>query len=661
MEDYNLAVSNYNTVNNGLIDTKEALKHLKLIQSQINSDAGYIELRTFAERADAKMADKFARSYFIPTDADIKQIEAAVDWGEIESGQGRGVFVGLNPRSREQGTKDAVKSYSSAFLDLDLDKRGINREDAIAEIRENSPIPPTYISESGGGLHVAYYFKPTDDASKWTALQETLYDKFQHIGADRSVVTDESRVLRLTGFPNWKYEKPRDAKIVEFTSLEVKPSFNQMATLFDVNFDRAGERKRHELPEQIDEGGRNSLLHKEASRLRHWGYEQPEIEAAVLEINKTRCNPPLLENEVVKIAESVAKRYPKDHDVLQSSEPATEIFTSANLFKSWGEMSETDYTPPEYLIYGLPRGSVGGIIGVTNFGKSSLLRNLAISLASGRDFLNVLNAGKPRKVLLLDYETPVDMFQEDISKMTAILSDSERNDVKANLKSYTAMEMNTPYLNLTEDVYFKAIEKEITSYKPDVIIVDTISAAFSIKNENDNGEITELMKRLQRLAKNANAVVLFAHHIGKAGSEQGNASNSHYRARGASAFHGSSLAVIQLDEKSNSGAKLRTMKYAKVKAKEPGEVVLRISEESRWFEIDGSTTVINKADESYHKILEIIKKPMKIKEIVDESGLSRSTVEKYLKRGVDTNKLQAIRGVYQPHNHISFGETETIH
>ena len=57
------------------------------------------------------------------------------------------------------------------------------------------------------------------------------------------------------------------------------------------------------------EGVRNCNLFKLGCRLRRAGLGDTEIEAALLQANRTRCCPPLPENEVIRIACSVSK-YP---------------------------------------------------------------------------------------------------------------------------------------------------------------------------------------------------------------------------------------------------------------------------------------------------------------------------------------------------------------
>jgi hypothetical protein len=61
---------------------------------------------------------------------------------------------------------------------------------------------------------------------------------------------------------------------------------------------------------QIPEGRRNHTLFSRACAMRRTGWEESEIEAALQEANRQRCNPPLPEWEVRQIAQSVCRYEP---------------------------------------------------------------------------------------------------------------------------------------------------------------------------------------------------------------------------------------------------------------------------------------------------------------------------------------------------------------
>lgn len=450
-----------------------------------------------------------------------------------------------------------------------------------------------------------------------------------------------------------KQQTSLNATVKEF-GVEAVEKFGLTAVRHESN-----DRKRSEMTydAEIPEGKRNETLFKQACKLQGDGFGDDAVRAAIHEQNAEFCKPMLKYEEVENLVESALK-YEKGERIWEVSlETANESFEERSLFLSWGEILQTEYETPEYTIYGLPKGSVGMVVGITNFGKSSFLRNLAVSLATGSPYLDMVDEGEPKRVMLLDYETPFAFYKADIEKMVSDLPEDKKKMVEKNLRSYVAKEMNTPFLDLSEQKHFDYLSKAAEVFQPDLIIVDTVSAGFTIKSENDNGEITnKVMKPLQQLSTISNSVVLFAHHIGKAGSEEGSAANN-YRARGASAFEGMSLAVIQLDKKKKpTGERVSTLNYSKVKDEQPEELILKLNPESRWFEIDENAVAYNSSDENFMKMLEMIDKPMTAKEIREKANLTKATCDRYIRRAVFEKKLRKVqRGLYEP-DIIPFGD-----
>ena len=70
--------------------------------------------------------------------------------------------------------------------------------------------------------------------------------------------------------------------------------------------------------ERIPKGRRNAMLASMAGHMRAGGFTKPQIETALLEVNATRCDPPLSEAEVRRIAGSIAQYDPAvDAELLQ--------------------------------------------------------------------------------------------------------------------------------------------------------------------------------------------------------------------------------------------------------------------------------------------------------------------------------------------------------
>ena len=65
------------------------------------------------------------------------------------------------------------------------------------------------------------------------------------------------------------------------------------------------------------------------------------------------------------------------------------------------------------------------------------------------------------------------------------------------------------------DRSLQALSAVLATYKPDLVILDTLAALFALASEIDNNAITMLMRRLGRVARDAGCAVLLLHHTPK--------------------------------------------------------------------------------------------------------------------------------------------------
>lgn len=613
-----------------------ALNQIRILQSAMRPAGGYLEFRAFNDAGGA-------RSFFVPVEAGEDVLFARIDALQALSDKGWGIYVGMNPRARESGSKRDVERYTTLFLDLDLEKAGIDREYALAEIQKISPIPPDTVVDSGGGFHVSYLIQPTNDYGAWYSMQLALFEMFEHLGADRSVVSDSARILRLTPFPNWKYDREgggRPTEIIQFTARDASPSIEEMSDIFNIRNAEAKvsrEAARHTLPKSLDNGSRNVSLFKEASRFRNFGYEYEEMLPSLLALNEMRGNPPLPESEVEALVRS-ASRYTPEWEIGEfddDSDDITEI-DPARLGKLLGELRQAEYPERDWLLYGLLRGWTGLLIATYDTGKTTLARNIMASAAIGRPYLNDLVPGrKPLRVLFLDFEDTSEMNAQDFEKMLNNFTDEERGMLDANLRIISPLDIDAPDLNLSDERHLKLIEDVALHHEADLIVIDTMQKAFTLSNENDNSEVgNKVIKPLQRVAKKANAGILLVHHIGKRSLDEGGASNSNFKARGANALMNDTKMVIELEKKKGG----TTLNFAKIKAKKPKEVVIELDAETRWFELDD--TGAPAGDELRHKIARLTCAEISHSELVAVTKAQYEVSESTAKRGI-RNALEA--------------------
>jgi hypothetical protein len=386
-------------------DSQTISNHLQIIS--LNApESGYLELRAFSDKG----RDGGAASFWLPVKYSTEDIKLAVEWAGLQSESGRGVFIGYNARKTRQGTKAAVQEMTAAYVDLDLEKHGISREEASG-YEMLAPRQADSIIESGHGLHLIYFFQPITDKQAWESLQTALANYYASVGADNSLRTDEARVLRLAGTPNQKGDEPKQTSIVDYRPLETPRTFAEIAAAFNasvVSTERLViDAEQSKLVEQITEsgtageyGGRNDFLFRRGCALRDDGHSRAEIQAVLEVMNEHRCSPPLDQREVNAIVEQVVKYEPTHSLQPLLDEEVIELGTTQ------GELKSKIFPPYEAVVFGLVAGQMGVVVAKPNLGKTTLLLNMALSAACGRGFAPLITEGAPKKVLYADFENP---------------------------------------------------------------------------------------------------------------------------------------------------------------------------------------------------------------------------------------------------------------
>ena len=203
---------------------------------------------------------------------------------------------------------------------------------------------------------------------------------------------------------------------------------------------------------------------------------------------------------------------------------------------SFIEFMQHDFNDGEEIACHARRGEVVLVQSVTNHGKSTFVRNSALALVTGDEFEPVVPVGTPRRVLLLNLEGAGGWFQHDLSVMTRDFDREMMKRCADNFFPAHAPALDGAPLSLSQ--HMRRFQRAVQQMGGvDVLIIDTASMAFSLRNENDNAEVANsVMKPLVRLARALNCLVVLVHHIGKAKTEEGATREHAHRGRGASAW-----------------------------------------------------------------------------------------------------------------------------
>jgi hypothetical protein len=181
---------------------------------------------------------------------------------------------------------------------------------------------------------------------------------------------------------------------------------------------------------------------------------------------------------------------------------------------------------PIELVKGIaPRKGTSLLVGQSSTGKSFIATDLSISIATGAQFFG--RQVKRRGGVVYIALEGGDTFG---NRVTAA---AEHRGIKKEIP----FNYSTTQRDLSNDGELERLIKELKQIDAHfqrkfgiplcLVIIDTMSVAFSLENENDNAQVAAICKRLQRIEAETGAHVMGIHHAGK---------NQDAGARGASAW-----------------------------------------------------------------------------------------------------------------------------
>ena len=184
-------------------------------------------------------------------------------------------------------------------LDVDTDHdTGKFGDETLADLeRQYGPLPETWTCLTGGG-GVHYYFQCDDPA---LTVAVGFAPGLDYRGAGGYVIAPPS--IHPTTGRAYEWEASSTP-----TSVPLAPLPDWLHRLMlQGKRDKPKQAKSKEAPGKITEGRRNEDMFHLAASLRAKGLTVAEITAAMMEANKTRCDPPLSKQEIETICQSTGR------------------------------------------------------------------------------------------------------------------------------------------------------------------------------------------------------------------------------------------------------------------------------------------------------------------------------------------------------------------
>lgn len=264
----------------------------------------------------------------------------------------------------------------------------------------------------------------------------------------------------------------------------------------------------------IPAGQRNATLARLAGTMRRSGMSVAEIQAALVQANEDRCQPPLDADEVVRIAGSIGKYAPDEISVAlaenhfdqmvagERSEFEFQTVTSR-------ELATSDYRL-EYLIDGvLVRGQPMMIGGPKKSLKTNTSVDLALSLGQSGLFLGRFNVHQAVRTGVMSGESGAATIQETALRI------ARTKDYRLAECENVVWAFEVPQLNLP--AHMAALRRFITENELEVLILDpTYLMMLGIGNDAGNLFVVgQFLKGITDLIRETGCTPILCHHLKK--------------------------------------------------------------------------------------------------------------------------------------------------
>ena len=326
----------------------------------------------------------------------------------------------------------------------------------------------------------------------------------------------------------------------------------------------------------------------------------------------------------------------KDHDLKPSvkavkAKQETNIRGSKNFAAdrySALSLFQFDFTElPKLLDPIFPQVGLASLVGSSDTGKSTLLRQLALSIAFDLDnFIGYKISTRAKNVIYISTEDDPNSTSISIKKqIKGMFSDSEVNlNVLNNIKFIFDINAGAG----TPDLYSQ-LSNDLENIGADLIVVDAFTDIFS-GDLNSSTKVREFLGFFSDLAKEHQCLILFLHHTGKR-TDKYTASKDNVL--GSQAFEAKMRVLLELKHYPNDKSK-RTLtitkgNYISSQIKKYSKV-LKFDEDNLLFMEDGEVltdtiSLLTKRNPRKQEILPIVEK-------LHKDGKSIRSIEAQLKK-----------------------------
>lgn len=264
--------------------------------------------------------------------------------------------------------------------------------------------------------------------------------------------------------------------------------------------------------EVVPEGGRNPFLHDLGARYRReYGFGDFQIYGLLQAHNHKQCSPPLDDSEVLRIAHNVSRyEYTPPLDLSQwgkGHDDAPEIPEGGDLAVSLYDFVTNPPVAPAPLVHGIIDVGTGVLIGgQPNVGKSWLVMDMALAIASGQQWMDQY-ATEQGGVLMIDEEgTPYGQYER-----FQMLLDGRQYMSAVGLPLHLSIGGG---IRLDSDVGITRLRRMLERYTPRLVVLDSL-VRLHAGDENNAQSMARFFATTKDLMRTYETTFLFTHHVRK--------------------------------------------------------------------------------------------------------------------------------------------------
>lgn len=376
-----------------------------------------------------------------------------------------------------------IETSGMVVVDVDAKHQGYASLDKLET--DYGTLPATWRTDTGGGgAHFLYRRNGHQGIGNKAGIRPGV-----DIKTDGGYIVAPPS-LHVSG-RRYAWAKESGRKLADFPQAWMK--------LFAEHRERTSEAK--DASAKFEAGKRNAALTSLAGSMRRRGMSEAAILAALLTENSARCEPPLPESEVRRIAESIGRYEPKE-----KTEPAEEPRTEFQYIEFAPVFLAVEDPPTRYLINELlPEAVISLDHGEPRTRKTWAALGMAMAAATGIPAFGMDRFTVPQAVPVL-YSS-----QEDAAPLVRLRARALLKGIGIDRYPETLAFAVHKGIDLGSHEWHEALIRDVLKYGFRLVIFDPIRR-YSPDVDKGPAEVHKVTAYLRRLAVETGAAVKIVHH-----------------------------------------------------------------------------------------------------------------------------------------------------